>query len=357
MRHAGCSVALMIVLAGLPSARAEGLHHKNDLDRINRQLCGKVIDHTNNHGCDRRIWSASLCRKRDLYVYVPPGYDPSRQYPVMLWLHGFLQDENSFLVNVAPELDRVIAAGQLPPIIVAAPDGSLTGRGSYFSTGSFFVNSKAGNFEDYVIRDVWTFVLQNYPIRPEREAHVLAGVSMGGFGAYNLGFKYQDTFKVIVGIFPAVNLRWVDCHCNYMGNFDPCCWGWRTQLDSGLEVLGRFYGVITIRVKRVIDPLFGRGPEALAAVARENPIEMIDRYGIQNGVQDMYIAYGGRDEFNIDAQVESFLYRARERGICVDVGYDPKGRHNVETAKKLFPGIVQWLAPRLAPFTPPCAAE
>ena len=180
----------MIVLAGLRPACAEGLYHKNDLDRINRQLCGKVIDHTNNHGCDRRIWSAALCQKRDLYVYVPPGYDPSRQYPVMLWLHGFLADEHSFLLNVAPELDRVIACGQLPPIIVAAPDGSLTGRSSYFNAGSFFVNSKAGNFEDYVIRDVWPFVLENYPIRPERQAHVIAGVSMGGFAAYNLGFKY-----------------------------------------------------------------------------------------------------------------------------------------------------------------------
>jgi hypothetical protein len=119
-------------------------------------------------------------------------------------------------------------------------------------------------------------------------------------------------------------------------------------------VLGRFYGIITVRVRRVIDPLFGRGPAAVAAIARENPIEMLDTFGLQNGVLDMYIAYGGKDEFNIDAQVESFLFRAKERGLCIDVGYDPQGRHDIATAKRLFPGVIDWLAPRLAPFAVPC---
>jgi S-formylglutathione hydrolase FrmB len=270
-----------------------------------------------------------------------------------LWLHGFLQDEESFLSSVVGELDKAIVRGQLPPVIVAAPDGSLSGRASYLSAGSFFINSKAGNFEDYTIRDVWGFVVEHFPIRPEREAHVLAGVSMGGFAAYNLGIKYQQMFKVVVGIFPPLNLRWVDCHGRYMSSFDPCCWGWRTQVDRGHEPIGRFYGgLITVRLKKVVDPLYGRGPDAVAAVASENPIEMIDRFGLVDGVLDMYIAYAGRDEFNIDAQVESFLYVARHRGLTVAVGYDPKGRHNLATARRLYPDLLRWLAPRIAPYAP-----
>jgi S-formylglutathione hydrolase FrmB len=254
-------------------------------------------------------------------------------------------------------LDRAMADGRLPPMIVAAPDGSLRGTANIFSAGSFFINSKAGNFEDYVIQDVYPFVLNHYPIRPEREAHAIAGSSMGGFAAFNLGIKYQTLFKVVVGIFPPLNLRWLDCHCRYMGNFDPCCWGWRTQLDRGCEVVGRFYGVISIRVRRVIGPLFGLGPQALEAVKRENPIEMIDTYGLQEGALDMYVAYGGLDEFNIDAQVESFLYRARQRGLTVAVGYDPKGRHRSSTAMKLLPGIIEWLGPRLAAYSPGTVQE
>jgi hypothetical protein len=66
----------------------------------------------------------------------------------------------------------------------------------------------------------------------------------------------------------------------------------------------------------------------------------------------MYIAYGGKDGYNIDTQVESFLYRAQERGLTVGVGYLPRGRHNMVTAQRLFPGIIDWLGPQLEPYRP-----
>ena len=124
-------------------------------------------------------------------------------------------------------------------------------------------------------------------------------------------------------------------------------------MDRGWEPVGRFYcGLVTVRLKRIVDPLFGRGPEAVAAISRDNPIEMIDSYGLQPGALNMFVAYGGKDEFNIDAQVESFLYRAKQRGFCVGVAYDPNGRHNFATAEKLFPCIVKWLGCQIAPYGP-----
>jgi hypothetical protein len=350
------AAAALALMGPCQVALAGPFAHRSNLAAINEQLAGKVIDFTHNHGKDRRIWSYALNEPRDLYVYVPPGFDPCQQYPLVLWLHSFMWDEQSFLHGIVQMVDGAIACGKLPPMIVAAPDGSISGKPSYFNAGSFFVNSKAGNFEDYVMQDVWSFLLCNFPIRPEREAHVISGGSMGGFSAYNLGMKYPERFKIILGILPPLNLRWVDCHCRYMSPFDPCCWGWRTEVDRGHEVIGRFYGVVTIRLKKVIDPLFGRGPEAIAAVSRENPIEMLERLNVPNGLFDMYIGYAGRDELNIDAQVESFLYVARQRGLCVSVGYVPNGRHNLKTAEKLFPGVADWLAPRLAPYSPPSPA-
>jgi len=59
------------------------------------RLVGTLIDHTRNHGSDKRIWSAALCQKRDLYVYLPPRFDPKCRYPVMIWLHGIIRDERS----------------------------------------------------------------------------------------------------------------------------------------------------------------------------------------------------------------------------------------------------------------------
>ena len=70
------------------------------------------------------------------------------------------------------------------------------------------------------------------------------------------------------------------------------------------------------------------------------------------GELEMCVAYGGKDQFNIDAQVESFLYVARERGLDVDVCHDPKGKHDFPTAERLFPCVLKWLAPRLEPYAP-----
>jgi S-formylglutathione hydrolase FrmB len=280
-----------------------------------------------------------------MYVYLPPGYDPCKSYPIMIWMHGINADERGFIEQALGEIDRRIASGRLPPMIVAAPDGSLRGRPTLFGVNPLFINSDAGRFEDYLVQDVWSFLLTHYPIRPEREAHVLAGYSGGGGAAFRLGIKYRDTFGIVFGISPPLNLRWVDCHGNYMGNFDPNCWGWREDVSRGREVVGRFFGVVTIRLRRLVYPLFGSGPEAIEQLSRENPIEMIDHYGLQPGQLCMYVGYPGKDQFNIDAQVESFLYRARERGLEVGVGYAPHGRHNWLTGRRLLPGALDWLAP------------
>lgn len=347
-------LAVVLVLLSAPEVRAVVIFRPFQLERINRRLHGRLVDHTFNHGTDRRIWAPSLGQKRDLYVYLPPGFDPCRRYPLILFLHGFTQDETLFIDSVVEPLDQAIASGQLPPVILAAPDASLHGLDCLFSAGSFFLNSRAGAFEDYLEVDVWNFLIDNYPIRPEREAHVLLGASMGGGAAFNHAFKYRDRYGVAVGIFPPLNLRWQDCHGRYMAPFDPCCWGWRTDLNRRREVVGRFYGVIAVRMRQLFVPLYGRrNPEALALVSRENPIEMLDSYDIRPGQLELFIAYAGRDEFNIAAQVESFLYRARQRGLCVGVAYDPEGHHDRATALRMMPAVLDWLRPRLAPYSPP----
>ena len=357
MRRIAWITLLLIGLTPVAVARADSpisaVRARGELRRVNASLQGRVIDYTDNHGSDRRIWSAALGERRNLYVYLPPCFDPRLQYPLMMWLHGFAQDEESFLHYVVRPLDGAIAEGRLPPVVIAAPDGSVRGSGCMFSAGSFFLNSSAGAYEDYLMQDVYGFVRTRYPIRPEPEAHVLAGVSMGGGAAYNKCIKYPDQFKIALGIFPPLNLRWEDCRGRYFGNFDPECWGWRTDFTRPLQPVARFYGVVTIRIRQILGPLFGRGdPGVTEKISRENPIEMLSRYDVRPGAFEMYVAYGGKDQFNIDAQVESFLYVARQRGLQVHVDYDPRGRHNVATAMRLLPGTIAWLNDRLAPYAP-----
>jgi S-formylglutathione hydrolase FrmB len=342
-------LSLGILCLGALACQANPIHWRFELALTNRHIAGKVMDHTHNHGADNRIWSKALNQKRDLYVYLPPCFDPCKHYPVMLWLHGLGQDEHSFLEYVVKPLDRGMVDGTIPPMIVAAPDGSIDGKGRcLYTPGSFYINNKSGRFEDYIIDDAWQFVLDNYPCLPERENHVIAGASMGGGGAFNLAMKDRDKFKIVIGIYPAVNTRWVDCHGNYRAKFDPNCWGWRTDVQRGREIIARF-GPIAVRLNWLLDPIVNRDePEqAIEDISRENPIEILDRLNVRPGELSMYIGYGGRDQFHMDSQVESFLYRACERGLKVGVEYLPNGRHDPATAYRLIPGIFEWLRPQL----------
>ena len=131
------------------------------------KLHGQVLDFTHNHGADNRIYSPALCQFRDVYVYLPPGYSPDKKYPMGIFLHGNNQDEQFFLMKPVQLFDEAIACGKLPPVIVVAPDGSIQGRPSFFNSSSCYANTRAGNFEDYLMCDVWNFVMENFSVRPE----------------------------------------------------------------------------------------------------------------------------------------------------------------------------------------------
>jgi S-formylglutathione hydrolase FrmB len=193
------------------------------------------------------------------------------------------------------------------------------------------------------MEDVWSFLMENFSIRPDRESHALIGVSMGGAGAYNMAIKHKDRIKIAMGFLPALNLRWVDCHGNYESSFDPECWGWRER-KRPFEVIGRPKGPFVIRARDLYGHLIGHGPDAMLKLARINPIEVMDQYDLQPGDLHLYIGYGGKDEFNIMAQVESFLFRARERKIDIHVDFDPDGRHDAASARRLMPGAMDWFA-------------
>lgn len=337
------AIAVLLGVA-LGTAPATGLRPCTwfKIDKYNRKLKGQLVDFTHNHWGDKRLWSQALCAKRDLYVYLPPCYDPNRQYPGMLYLHGITQDEASFLALVEM-IDRAMVCGQLPHMIIGIPDGTLHGTPSILDAGSFYVNSRAGYFEDYIVQDVWGFLTKNFPIDPSPSRHVLAGASMGGFGSYNLGIKYREQFKYVAGISPPLHLRYLDCRGRYFADYDPNCLGLRERLGPYRPV-GRFAGgLITIREKTLSGPLYGCwNRQAIHEIARENPYEMLDTRDLKPGELTMFVGYGKRDEFNLDAQIEAFVDKARCKGLDITCVCDPDGKHDTATGVRMFPHFCAW---------------
>jgi S-formylglutathione hydrolase FrmB len=345
-----CAAAALLVFLGAGSAHAQ-LQNRVNLDRLNRQLGGHVVDYTKNHGCDRRIFSPILGRPRDLYVYLPPCYSPARAYPLVLYLHMAAVDEHEFLgVDVVRDLDRMIQAGEFPPAVVVVPDGLISGENRVRNPHSLFINGRLGRFEDHLLQETLPFVTSHYSIRPEREAHAILGASAGGFGGASIGLRHAETFGAIATLGAALNLRYTTCNDNTLEDFNPATFRWKTQYDPD-EVVGKFYfGLDRVPARKYVSPVFGDDVASVPArIAAVNPADLLYTTHPQPGRPFMYVNYAGRDNWNFDAEAESFLWIARQIGYPVDSYRDPGARHSLSYFHSNHVPALCWLAKHLAP--------
>ncbi len=347
------ATVVLVLVAAAPAARGEYIGLVN-LDHLNRKLAGRVVDHTHNHGSDRRIPSAILGRPRDLYVYLPPGYSPARAYPLILYLHMASVDEHYFLgAEQVAELDGMIRSGLFPPVVIAAPDGLADGRNRINDPHSFFLNSRLGRFEDHLLYEVMPFLASHYAIRPEPAAHGLLGLSGGGLGAASLALRHPDVFGVVAVLSAPLNLRYTTCDGDSRADFDPATFRWKTTYDPD-ETVGIFdVGLRRVPARKHIAPVFGDDPaEVFARVLAINPADLLSVADIGPGRPAMFVGFGGRDNWNFDAQAESFLWLAKQRGFPVDTYTDPRGRHALPHSRRGEDAALRWLAGHLLPPVP-----
>jgi len=151
---------------------------------------------------------------RAVRVYLPPGYaDGDARYPVLYLLHGFggsgaQWTERQDGWSIATALDREIAAGRVPPVIVVMPDAQVP------LIGSMYVNSPmSGAWEDFIARDLVAWADATWRTRPTPAARAVAGHSMGGYGALNAAVRHPDVFGATYGI-------------------SPCCLDWGKDLGT-----------------------------------------------------------------------------------------------------------------------------
>jgi len=137
---------------------------------------------------------------RRLTIYLPPGYEKSTsKYPVLYFLHGYGTDDDQMMkwMELNKLMDEAIREGQLRPCMLVLPDSKT----KYF--GSFYTNSSvAGNWADFIGKDVVEYVDKNFRTIPDRESRGLFGHSMGGNGALKLAMLFADTFSVVYALSP-----------------------------------------------------------------------------------------------------------------------------------------------------------
>ena len=129
---------------------------------------------------------------RDALVFLPPSYDKqkSRRYPVVYALHGYSigAEQWSKEIHVPQTIEGAFAQGA-QEVIVVLPDSKTIHNGSMYSS-----SVTTGDFENYVARDVVTYIDAHYRTLPNRLSRGLVGHSMGGYGATRIGMKHSAVF-------------------------------------------------------------------------------------------------------------------------------------------------------------------
>lgn len=141
------------------------------------------------------VYCPSLDENRWFTVYLPDGYDDQQptRYPVIYRLHGWYGNQSSELPLLRAALDQMIAAGDLEPVIMVAPNGYDDRYG-----GSMWADSELyGQFETYVAQDVVDFTDATFMTEADPSRRALAGYSMGAIGAMRIAIKHADVFGAV----------------------------------------------------------------------------------------------------------------------------------------------------------------
>jgi len=132
-----------------------------------------------------QVPSASLNETRAVTVLLPADYERSgRRYPVLYLLHGGGQDHTAFAVR------PWFAVQATRGLIIVTPNAGE----------SWYVNSVVdpkARFEDFVVKDLVSYIDTNYRTVASRQGRAVAGVSMGGWGAMLLGLKHHQMFGAV----------------------------------------------------------------------------------------------------------------------------------------------------------------
>jgi enterochelin esterase-like enzyme len=128
-------------------------------------------------------------------VYLPPCYseNPSERYPVLYLIHGQgFKDDQWDRIGADEAADRLIADGEIPPLIIVMP---------YERYGGQPTETK---FAEALVKQLVPHIDQTYPTMPDRTHRAVGGLSRGGGWAIHFGTAHWPVFGALGGHSPAV---------------------------------------------------------------------------------------------------------------------------------------------------------
>lgn len=152
---------------------------------------------------DIKLFSTALLTNTDVRVVLPtpdepfysddtPWYRKDKRYQVLYLLHGAHGDCTVWTRNTG--IERYAQKYKL--MVVSAS-----------VTNSCYVDMvHGGKFFTYMTQELPAFIESTFPVSTRREDTFIAGMSMGGYGAFRLGLAQPERYSCIVSLSGAIDL-------------------------------------------------------------------------------------------------------------------------------------------------------
>ncbi|HEY4139594.1 MAG TPA: alpha/beta fold hydrolase, partial [Casimicrobiaceae bacterium] len=250
---------------------------------------------------------------REVFVYLPPSYDANAgaRFPVVYLLHGYGGTERSWIrgyggFSIQPAMDSLIAAGAAREMIVVMPDAHNR------LGGSFYTNSASGgNWEDFITKELVSYVDGKYRTIAKPESRGLAGHSMGGFGSFYLGMRHGGE---LYGAVYALS----GCCTQFAARVSPAAtaiWRQLTELTSLNEFRAlTFYPQVELALSSAFSPDTAKAPLYVDFPFRESG----GSWTVDEAIAAKWAEHSPYEMLGNDPRYAGNLKRLR--GLAFDVG-------------------------------------
>jgi len=142
------------------------------------------------------VKSAALSGRADITVHATPAARRGHDVPLVILLHGVYSSHWAWVRQAGAHrlAARLQDHGTLPPCVLAMPSDGLWGD------GSGYLRHHAQDFERWIAFEVPAAVSQAVPSVTGASPLLIAGLSMGGFGALRIGATYPERFQAMSGL-------------------------------------------------------------------------------------------------------------------------------------------------------------
>lgn len=138
---------------------------------------------------EAKLASKLMVREMPYRVIVPVGYDEpkeaSARYPVIYLLHGLTGSYRNWT-----DLTKAADYARGHKFIIVTP----TGNNGWYTDS---LATPADKHESYIIKELIPEVDAKFRTIANRDNRIVAGLSMGGYGATKFGLKYPDMFSLV----------------------------------------------------------------------------------------------------------------------------------------------------------------